>query len=399
MNQQEVLIALRNWVVGRSRIVKGTIALTSEDLGSLIIVDSTSSVTLTLPDLRLTPFDWGRIQIKNVNSGTVTVAAVSGQYIESATSFQLAQYEGCELFEYKGKWYHEIITPTKGLSAAALAGITGDITISGSGVSAIGDGKVLSRMLADEAFDDVTGDVTFNNNKATSIGSGKVVNAMLASDINKIIAASASSTTDPEDNIAALSSAITLANAIKASIVSHFANDTRHTTGQQDTTSVGSDASDLASLVALTGVMMALYVDHNADAILEGEWAYHSEQATTKALASEVPPVTLAEAVVCLNDLKAKFNDHEDETTGHASEASVVADQVSESDAAAGDTNRVAISGVLAGDVAFWGIEDDGTNDVTRVSATAGAGYVDFEFSGDPGDDVDFWYLVIRLAS
>jgi hypothetical protein len=363
MNQQEVLIALRNWVVGRSRIVKGTIALTSEDLGSLIIVDSTSSVTLTLPDLRLTPFDWGRIQIKNVNSGTVTVAAVSGQYIESATSFQLAQYEGCELFEYKGKWYHEVITPTKGLSAAALAGITGDVTIGPSGVSEIGDGKVTA--------------------------------AKLGSDVPLIVATGSGVDINSNLNALGLASAVDLANDIKACLVSHVENATRHTTGVQDVDNIPADADDLASLIVLTNALTAAYTDHNDDAVLAAGWAYHSAQAADKPLTSSEDVDILSGAITQLNDIKAKLNDHEDETVGHADQASVAEDQVSEEDAACGAVALLDAS-VDVGDIVLWEVIDPGSGTVTKVTAVADNGTISFEFSDDPGDDVVIDFIAVR---
>ena len=393
MNQQEVLIALRNWVVGRSRIVKGTIALTSEDLGSLIIVDSTSSVTLTLPDLRLTPFDWGRIQIKNVNSGTVTVAAVSGQYIESATSFQLAQYEGCELFEYKGKWYHEIITPTKGLSVAALAGITGDVTIGPSGVSEIGDGKVTAAKLAG-----ITGDVTIGPSGVSEIGDGKVTAAKLGSDVPLIVATGSGVDINSNLNALGLASAVDLANDIKACLVSHVENATRHTTGVQDVDNIPADADDLASLIVLTNALTAAYTDHNDDAVLAAGWAYHSAQAADKPLTSSEDVDILSGAITQLNDIKAKLNDHEDETVGHADQASVAEDQVSEEDAACGAVALLDAS-VDVGDIVLWEVIDPGSGTVTKVAAVADNGTISFEFSDDPGDDVVIDFIAVRPTS
>jgi hypothetical protein len=107
----------------------------------------------------------------------------------------------------------------------------------------------------------------------------------------------------------------------------------------------------------------------------------------------------LQEAVTRLNDLKAKYNDHEDETIGHADAATVAADQVAATDAAYGATNRVPVTGALAGDICSWAILIGGTGSVTGVSSTAGAGYVDFLFSADPQNDAIISYTVIRPSA
>ena len=212
----------------------------------------------------------------------------------------------------------------------------------------------------------------------------------------KLIAVEDAKTMSPEENIAGLSSAITLANEIRGDFINHAANATRHTTGQQDTSGIAAEATDLATLITLTTSLMTLYVAHNADAILDEAWVYHDAQAADKALASEVAPTTLAECITKLTDLKAKYNDHEDETTGHATEASVTADQVAADNAANGAANRVPVAGVLAGDHVCWSILDGGTGTVKGVSAVAGAGYIDFTFSADPQNDAIISYMVSR---
>jgi hypothetical protein len=245
----------------------------------------------------------------------------------------------------------------------------------------------------------LSGDVTMDSTGATTIGANAVENSMLASDVARVISASGGDTMTYEENVAGLSSAITLANEIRGDIVNHFANSTRHTVGTQDTSGIADEATDLTSLITLATSLMSLYVDHNADMILASGWSYHNEQGANKALASEVAPTTLAEAVTKLNDLKGKYNDHEDETVGHAGEASVTADQVAASDAAYGATNRVTVPGAAAGDLVSWAILNSGTGTVTGVSATAGTNYVDFEFSADPQDDAIISYIVMRPAS
>ena len=213
------------------------------------------------------------------------------------------------------------------------------------------------------------------------------------------ITGSGGDTMSREENVAGLSSALTLANDIRTDLIAHLANATRHTTGQQDSTSLPAAATNLATLLTLTAAELTLYAAHNVDAVKASAWAYHTAQTAAKALTSAVAPVNLQEAITKLNDLKAKYNDHEDETTGHADVASVTADQTAAADAAYGATNRVPVTGALVGDITSWAILNDGTGNVTGVSATAGAGFVDFTFSADPQNDAIISYMVLRPAA
>ena len=116
-------------------------------------------------------------------------------------------------------------------------------------------------------------------------------------------------------------------------------------------------------------------------------------------MASEVVPTNLQDCVQRLNDIKAKYNGHEAENVGHDGQASVVADQVAAADAAYGAVNNVPITGIEVGDVVFWSILDNGTGNVTGVSAVAAAGYVVFTFSADPQNDCIISYIAARPAA
>jgi hypothetical protein len=214
-----------------------------------------------------------------------------------------------------------------------------------------------------------------------------------------VVAVSGSDTMDREQNVAGLSSAITLANEVRTDMISHFANATRHVTGQQSTATLPVAATDLESLIALVTEETELYVAHNTDAVLGAAWEYHSAQTAAKALASEVVPTNLQDCVQRLNDIKAKYNGHEAENVGHDGQASVVADQVAAADAAYGAVNNVPITGIEVGDVVFWSILDNGTGNVTGVSAVAAAGYVVFTFSADPQNDCIISYIAARPAA
>lgn len=252
---------------------------------------------------------------------------------------------------------------------------------------ALADGKILVGNAAGKAAAvTLSGDVTITNTGEVSLA------------LPKMVAANGGDTMTREENVAGLSSAITLANEIRGDFIAHAA-DGRHTTGAQDTSAIPAASTDLATLKTLAGALLTAYAAHNADMILGAGWAYHTAQGKACTLTSAVAPTTLAEAVTRLNDLKAKFNDHEDETTGHADGASVVANQVAATDADYGDTNRVPVAGVTTGDVVWWSILNGGTGNVTGVSATAGAGYIDFKFSADPQNDSIISYIVVRPAA
>ena len=126
-----------------------------------------------------------------------------------------------------------------------------------------------------------------------------------------------------------LQEAINTANAIRTAMISHFANATRHTTGQQSTASMPAAATNLTNLEYLIGIELSLYLLHNLDAVAPSGWAYHNAQATAEALVDATAPTTLAECVSRLTDLVTNFDAHEVLTTGHDGVASVPTDQVS----------------------------------------------------------------------
>jgi len=308
-----------------------------------------------------------------------------------------------------------------GTTVASVA-VSGDVTMDATGAVTIAAKAVEDTMISAGAGTVLVGtktdgDVTLLDNSAAGsivIGQGAgetCAAAVLSGDVTmdktgkvtlalpKLVAADDSVTMSYEENIAGLSSAITLANEIRGDIINHFGNATRHTTGLQSTAAIEDEADDLASLIALTNSLMTLYAAHNADMVLGSGWAYHSAQGAAKALSSEVATTTLADSITMLNDIKAKYNDHEDETIGHADQSSVTADKVAATNADYGDTNRVTVANAATGDIVFWNILDDGTENVTVTSATAGEGYIDFKFSANPQDDAIVSYLVIRPAA
>ena len=252
---------------------------------------------------------------------------------------------------------------------------------------ALADGKIfVGNASGKAAAVSLSGDVTITNAGVASLA------------LPKMVAANGGYTMTQEENVAGLSSAITLANEIRGDFIAHAA-DERHTNGAQDTSAIPAAATDLATLKTLAAALLTAYAAHNTDMAKAADWAYHTAQGKDSALTSDVAPTTLAECITRLNDLKVKYNDHEDEATGHDGGASVAANQVAATNAAYGDTNRVPVAGVTTGDVVWWSILNDGTGNVTGVSATAGAGYIDFKFSADPQNDTIISYIVVRPAA
>ncbi len=82
--------------------------------------------------------------------------------------------------------------------------------------------------------------------------------------VRDLVAVVDAATTSREQNVAGLSSAITLANEARADIISHFANATRHSVAAHPTTGIAAAATDRASVIALTTSLMALYVAHQS---------------------------------------------------------------------------------------------------------------------------------------
>jgi hypothetical protein len=127
---------------------------------------------------------------------------------------------------------------------------------------------------------------------------------------------------------ASLKTAISVANEVRTDFISHFANATRHTAGQQSTASLPAAATDITTLIALVTEELTLYAAHNADAILASGWAYHNAQNMAgHALVSAAAPTDLAGVIGKLTDLKAKYNAHEIETDCHTT-GTVTANQV-----------------------------------------------------------------------
>ena len=216
--------------------------------------------------------------------------------------------------------------------------------------------------------------------------------------VRDLVAVEDAATMTREQNVAGLSSAITMANEARTDMISHFANETRHDNGAQSTATIAPAATDLASLITLTTSLMALYVTHHTDSRLASGWDWHKAQGADHSLASEVAPTDLQEAITRLTDFRTKWNNHEAGSTAHTG-GTETGDEI---DAAAPDygaANLVPVTDCEAGCRVFWSVLDSGTGTVTGVSASAGDGGVTFTFSADPQNDAIISYMVARPAA
>ena len=267
------------------------------------------------------------------------------------------------------------------------------------------DGMEFSSGVRGVNVDDTTIEISSDNLQVKALGVDTAQLAANAVSLAKVeaekclgIIAEDAKTTSVEENVAGLSSAITLANALKATYNLHL-NDQGGTGEEhkaQDTAMVVVDATDLDSCIALLTEIQDSYVAHDDDAILGSDWVYHQAQGTEKALASASNPTTLATCISIANDIKAKLNDHMDDATAHTAGDSA---QEAESDSANGAAILVTVANAASGDLVFWSILNDGSGSVTGVSAVAGTGTITFTFSADPQHDSIISYGVIRAAS
>ena len=226
---------------------------------------------------------------------------------------------------------------------------------------------------------------------------GSIKLSEIATPLQIAVLLNAKKTTSRDENIAGLSSALTLGEALRVTMDAHAADAAEHTTAADATNfPLTSPAStDLTTLIVLITEILTAYPAHDTDAKLGIGWAFHAAQYAGSDLASTAAPTTLNECVTRLNDIKAKYNVHDANATAHA-----VGTQhaEAETDAALGDSILVTALSVLSGDTIIWGILNNGTGNVTGDLATAGAGAITFKFSADPQDDSIINYAVFRAA-
>ena len=215
-----------------------------------------------------------------------------------------------------------------------------------------------------------------------------------------IIVINSSLVTSREDNIDGLGSAISLATDLQAKLNAHAADNLAHTTAIDNVNfpDVSDVPTNLTTLKAITQNLLNKYAAHEADAAKSSAWAFHrGQELAPHTLASAVAPTTLQECITRLNDLKAKYNAHADDSSAHDNH---VLNQCETGDAFYGAIILVPEPNVLSGDTVFWHILNGGTGAVTGVAADVeDTGVVGFAFSADPQNDAIISYMVARLGS
>ncbi len=141
------------------------------------------------------------------------------------------------------------------------------------------------------------------------------------------------------------------------------------------------DPTDETTLIALVTGIMVHYVIHDDDAI-GATPPIHIDQAAQNALASETAPVSFAECITRLNDIKAKFTLHDADAASHTTGGEYA---VTTTDASTG-------VGVTIGDIAY-NLDDEITGVVLAVGAH------DLTLDSDAFPDGNEVYLIIDEGS
>jgi len=213
----------------------------------------------------------------------------------------------------------------------------------------------------------------------------------------EILAIEDALTTSRDMNVDGRVSAIDLCKDIITEYSAHVADAGEDTEEHKALHEAGVLASvaapyDLSTLLARVNDITAKYTLHNAEAAAATP-TYHQAQGTTRVLAAVTTVTTLSGAITRLNDIKAKFNLHDADSTAHKTGGKYA---VAEDDAALGSAIKVTagMQDVRIGDHVSWSILNDGSGNVTGVSAAAVDGGVIFTFSADPQDDAIISYMV-----
>lgn len=245
----------------------------------------------------------------------------------------------------------------------------------------------------------LSGEFPAGSISSTEIAANAISLAKIAAGIIVGIEIVDAKTTSRDENIAGLASAIALANSLKTVTNAHAADATEHVAGADATNYpvATADATDLATLLALSGALLTAYDVHDDDAELAAAWLYHEGQETgNHTPTSVVTPTTLNEAITRLNDLKSVYNAHDADAAAHLVGS---AHQEATVDAALGAAILVTSADALPGDDVIVSILNGGTGSVTGVTGVAGTGTITFTFSGDPQDDAIIGYGVFRAAT
>lgn len=211
-----------------------------------------------------------------------------------------------------------------------------------------------------------------------------------------VVASDDAMTTNRDQNVAGLSSAITLCTELLTDYAAHVADAGEDPEAHKALHAAGQLASavaplNLAQLLARTNDLTAKYALHNTDAVADAP-TYHQAKGTASALSATTTVTTLSGAIAQLNDIKTKFNAHDADEVAHTTGSK---HQVAAAASALGVEILVTEEDVKLGDQVVWGILNAGAGKVTGVSATAQDGGIVFKFSVDPQDDAIISYAAI----
>lgn len=194
-------------------------------------------------------------------------------------------------------------------------------------------------------------------------------------------------------NTKALATAVTLCNELRLDYSAHLADQgasagehiALHTAGLLASPSVV--VSNLTNILAFTNDLTAKYTLHNADAAATSPTYHVADVGGGNALDATTAVTKLADALTRLNDIKAKYNLHEADATGHRTGNK---HPVAAADVALGTAVTITdgMSEVRSGDLAIFNVLNDGTGNVTGVSAVPGDGKLVLTFSADPQDAI-----------
>jgi hypothetical protein len=211
-----------------------------------------------------------------------------------------------------------------------------------------------------------------------------------------VVVAAGYLTTSRNYNVTGRSTCYALANSLKAKLNAHIASQGASAGEHKALHSAGVitavDAVSVATLVLLTNDLTTKYALHNTDCAA-GSPTYHMAQGTTRTLTSEAAQTVLSGCLTQLNDIKAKYNLHQADATGHRTGNLF---SVATADGSLGAAIDIDNANVLAGDKGTLAILNSGTGTVTGVSAVGVNGALRCTFSADPQNDAIISYAAIR---
>ena len=118
-------------------------------------------------------------------------------------------------------------------------------------------------------------------------------------------------------NVSNLGHCIAAANELRTKMLAHAADGARHDHGGVPTpdpvsfAAMPAAATNKATLQTLVAYLLTSYAAHDAGAKSAGGGLYHRKQYAGSNLTSVVAPTTVATCITRLNDLKIKFNGHD----------------------------------------------------------------------------------------